>query len=206
MKLFKKVLAVALAGVLALSVLTGCGNGSSSGKADYTSQVVKALQNYYDTDEEYADEELKVIEGGTAMKTQLKQIVTKVLDSDVSFDGVTEEKEVFQAISKNKELTNEIIGMFPTAVVDDPTKPMYLIGLVKIEQPVNDNNIAEYAKTLLHQSSPVNAPKSGPTADDGDELTVAITDVTINNQKYMVGLFSYPIVKNTDSGQGGGES
>ena len=45
MKLFKKVLAAALAGVLALSVLTGCGSGS--GTVDYTPQVVKALNNLY---------------------------------------------------------------------------------------------------------------------------------------------------------------
>ena len=42
MKLFKKVLAAALAGVLALSVLTGCGSGS--GTVDYTSQVVEATE------------------------------------------------------------------------------------------------------------------------------------------------------------------
>lgn len=111
MKLFKKVLAAALAGVLALSVLTGCGNGSGSGTVDYTSQVVGALQNYFDTNGEYDDVEIKIIEGNTAMKTQLKQLVSKVLDSDVSFEGVTEEKEVFQAILKNQELTAEIAGM-----------------------------------------------------------------------------------------------
>ena len=188
MKLFKKVLAAALAGVLALSVLTGCGNGSGSGTVDYTSQVVKALNNVY------AEEELTVTEGDAAMKTKLKQLVSKVLDSDVSFEGVTEEKEVFQAILKNQELTAEIARMFPTAVLDDPTQPLYRIGLVSIVQPINKNNIASYAKILVEQSSEVNLPEGiGDNYDESTEMTVAVTTVTINNQEYMVGLFSLPI-------------
>lgn len=188
MKLFKKVLAAALAGVLALSVLTGCGNGSGSGTVDYTSQVVKALNNVY------AEEELTVTEGDAAMKTKLKQLVSKVLDSDVSFEGVTEEKEVFQAIFKNQELTAEIARMFPTAVLDDPTQPLYRIGLVSIVQPINKNNIASYAKILVEQSSEVNLPEGiGDNYDESTEMTVAVTTVTINNQEYMVGLFSLPI-------------
>ena len=188
MKLFKKVLAAALAGVLALSVLTGCGNGSGSGTVDYTSQVVKALNNVY------AEEELTVTEGDAAMKTKLKQLVSKVLDSDVSFEGVTEEKEVFQAILKNQELTAEIARMFPTAVLDNPTQPLYRIGLVSIVQPINKNNIASYAKILVEQSSEVNLPEGiGDNYDESTEMTVAVTTVTINNQEYMVGLFSLPI-------------
>lgn len=194
MKLFKKVLAAALAGVLALSVLTGCGNGSGSGTVDYTSQVVGALQNYFDTNGEYDDVEIKIIEGNTAMKTQLKQLVSKVLDSDVSFEGVTEEKEVFRAILKNQELTAEIAGMFPTAALDDPTQPLYRIGLVSIVQPINKNNIASYAKILMERSSEVNLPEGiGDNYDESTEMTVAVTTVTINNQEYMVGLFSLPI-------------
>lgn len=188
MKLFKKVLAAALAGVLALSVLTGCGNGSGSGTVDYTSQVVKALNNVY------AEEGLTVTEGDAAMKTKLKQLVSKVLDSDVSFEGVTEEKEVFQTIFKNQELTAEIAGMFPIAVLDDPTQPLYRIGLVSIVQPINKNNIASYAKILVEQSSEVNLPEGiGDNYDESTEMTVAVTTVTINNQEYMVGLFSLPI-------------
>lgn len=203
MKLFKKVLAAALAGVLALSVLTGCGNGSGSGTVDYTSQVVGALQNYFDTNGEYDDVEMKIIEGNTAMKTQLKQLVSKVLDSDVSFEGVTEEKEVFQAILKNQELTAEIARMFPTAVLDDPTQPLYYIGLVSIVQPINKNNIASYAETLMKQSSEVNPPEGiGDNYDESTEITVAVTTVTINNQEYMVGLFSLPIFT-TDPGEDG---
>lgn len=183
MKLFKKVLAAALAGVLALSVLTGCGSGS--GTVDYTSQVVKELSNVF------AEDGITVTEGDAAMKTKLKQFVSKVLDSNVSFDGVTDEDGIIQAIIGDKNLLAEIEKMFPTAVLDDPTKPLYNIGMAQIEQSINDSNIKRYAQEMVDNSVELNYPKiGGDEFDEGLELTVAVMTVTINNQEYLVGLFS----------------
>ena len=183
MKLFKKVLAAALAGVLALSVLTGCGSGS--GTVDYTSQVVKALNNAYAEGEE----EITVTEGDAAMKTKLKQFMSKVLDSDVSFDGVT---DIIQAITENKELVATIKEMFPTAVLDDSTKPLYSIGVAQIEQSINDSNIKRYVEKMTDEPLDLNYPDvvGGDDFDEGLEWTAAVTTVTINNQEYLVGLFS----------------
>ena len=184
MKLFKKVLAAALAGVLALSVLTGCGNGSGSGTVDYTSQVVKEMNNLY------AD--ITVTEGDAAMKTKLKQFVSKVLTSGVSFDGVTDEDGIIQAITENKELVATIKEMFPTAVLDDSTKPLYTIGVAQIEQSINDSNIKRYVEKMTDEPLDLNYPDvvEGDDFDEGLEWTAAVTTVTINNQEYLVGLFS----------------
>ena len=182
MKLFKKVLAAALAGVLALSVLTGCGSGS--GTVDYTPQVVKALNNLY------AEEGITVTEGDAAMKTKLKQFMSKVLDSDVSFDGVT---DIIEAITEDEELAAEIKKMFPTAVLDDSTKPLYNIGMVQIEQSINDSNIKRYAQEMVDDNSvELNYPDvvGGDDFDEGLEWTAVVTTVTINNQEYLVGLLS----------------
>ena len=186
MKLFKKVLAAALVGVLALSVLTGCGSGS--GTVDYTSQVVKALNNAYAE----AEEEITVTEGDAAMKAKLKRFVSKVLTSGVSFDGVTDEKGILQAITENKELVATIKEMFPTAVVGDSTKPVYIIGTAQIEQPISDSNMKRYAQEMLNRPVELNFPDDvkEDEYDDGSELTAAVTTVTINNQEYLVGLFS----------------
>lgn len=194
MKLFKKVLAAALAGVLALSVLTGCGSGS--GTVDYTPQVVKALNNLY------AEEGITVTEGDAAMKAKLKQFVSKVLDSGVSFDGVTDEKGILQAITENKELVATIKEMFPTAVVGDPTKPVYIIGTAQIEQPISDSNMKRYAQEMLNRPVELNLPDDvkEDEYDDGSELTAAVTTVTINNQVYLVGLFSYQMCTRTNEG------
>ena len=184
MKLFKKVLAVALAGVLALSVLTGC--GSASRTVDYTSQVVKALNNLY------AEDGITLTESDAAMKTKLKQFMSKVLDSDVSFDGVTDGDDIIEAITEDEELAAEIEKMFPTAVLDDPTKPLYTIGMAQIEQSINDSNIKRYAQEMVDNSVELNYPEEidGDDFDEDSELTVAVTTVTINNQEYLVGLFS----------------
>lgn len=181
MKLFKKVLAAALAGVLALSVLTGCGSGS--GTVDYTPQVVKALNNLY------AEEGITVTEGDAAMKTKLKQFMSKVLDSDVSFDGVT---DIIEAITEDEKLAAEIKKMFPTAVLDDSTKPLYTIGVAQIEQSINDSNIKRYVEKMMDESLDLNYPDvvDGDDFDEGLEWTAAVTTVTINNQEYLVGLFS----------------
>lgn len=194
MKLFKKVLAAALAGVLALSVLTGCGSGS--GTVDYTPQVVKALNNLY------AEEGITVTEGDAAMKAKLKQFVSKVLTSGVSFDGVTDEKGILQAITENKELVATIKEMFPTAVVGDPTKPVYIIGTAQIEQPISDSNMKRYAQEMLNRPVELNLPDDveDDEYDDGSELTAAVTTVTINNQVYLVGLFSYQMCTPTNEG------
>lgn len=184
MKLFKKVLAAALAGVLALSVLTGCGNGSGSGTVDYTSQVVKEMNNLYAN--------ITVTEGDAAMKTKLKQFVSKVLTSGVSFDGVTDEDGIIQAITENKELVATIKEMFPTAVLDDSTKPLYSIGVAQIEQSINDSNIKRYVEKMTDEPLDLNYPDvvDGDDFDEGLEWTAAVTTVTINNQEYLVGLFS----------------
>ena len=192
MKLFKKVLAVALAGVLALSVLTGCGSGS--GTVDYTSQVVKELSNVF------AEDGITVTEGDAAMKTKLKQFVSKVLDSDVSFDGVTDEDGIIQAIIGDKKLVAEIEKMFPTAVVGDSTKPLYTIGVAQIEQSISDSNMKRYAQEMMDSAKELNYPGDIDPKDyeDGPELTVAVTTVTINNQEYLVGLFSYQMCTPTN--------
>ena len=160
MKLFKKVLAAALAGVLALSVLTGCGSGS--GTVDYTSQVVKALNNVF------AEDEITVTEGDAAMKTKLKQFVSKVLDSGVSFDGVMDEGGIIQAIIGDEKLVAEIKKMFPTAVLDDSTKPLYTIGVAQIEQSINDSNIKRYVEKMMDESLDLNYP-GVVDGDDFDE-------------------------------------
>ena len=192
MKLFKKVLAAALAGVLALSVLTGCGSGS--GTVDYTSQVVKELSNVF------AEDGITVTEGDAAMKTKLKQFVSKVLDSDVSFDGVTDEDGIIQAIIGDKKLVAEIEKMFPTAVVGDSTKPLYTIGVAQIEQSISDSNMKRYAQEMMDSAKELNYPGGIDPKDyeDGPELTVAVTTVTINNQEYLVGLFSYQMCTPTN--------
>ena len=124
------------------------------------------------------------------MKTMLKQFMSKVLDSDVSFDGVTDKIE---AITEDEKLAAEIKKKFPTDVLDDSTKPLYNIGMVQIEQSINDSNIKRYAQEMVDDNSvELNYPDvvGGDDFDEGLEWTAVVTTVTINNQEYLVGLLS----------------
>lgn len=126
------------------------------------------------------------------MKTKLKQFVSKVLDSGVSFDGVMDEGGIIQAIIGDEKLVAEIKKMFPTAVLDDSTKPLYTIGVAQIEQSINDSNIKRYVEKMTDESLDLNYPDvvDGDDFDEGLEWTAAVTTVTINNQEYLVGLLS----------------
>ena len=143
---------------------------------------------------------ITVTEGDAAMKTKLKQFVSKVLDSNVSFDGVTDEDGIIQAIIGDKNLLAEIEKMFPTAVVGDSTKPLYTIGVAQIEQSISDSNMKRYAQEMMDSAKELNYPGGIDPKDyeDGPELTVAVTTVTINNQEYLVGLFSYQMCTPTN--------
>ena len=136
------------------------------------------------------------------MKAKLKRFVSKVLDSGVSFDGVTDEKGILQAITENKELVATIKEMFPTAAVGDPTKPVYIIGTAQIEQPISESNMKRYAQEMLNRPVELNFPDDvkDDEYDDGSELTAAVTTVTINNQVYLIGLFSYQMCTPTNEG------
>ena len=92
--------------------------------------------------------------------------------------------------------------MFPTAVVGDPTKPVYFIGTAQIEQPISDSNMKRYAQEMLNRPVELNFPDDvkEDEYDDGSELTAAVTTVTINNQVYLIGLFSYQMCTPTNEG------
>ena len=115
---------------------------------------------------------------------------------------MTDEKGILQAITENKELVAEIEEMFPTAAVGDPTKPVYIIGMAQIEQPISDSNMKRYAQEMLNRPVELNFPDyvKEDEYDDGSELTAAVTTVTINNQVYLVGLFSYQMCTPTNEG------
>ena len=84
----------------------------------------------------------------------------------------------------------------------DPTRPVYIIGMTQIEQPISDSNMKRYAQGMLYRPVELNFPDDveEDEYDDGSELTAAVTTVTINNQVYLVGLFSYQMC--TPAGKG----
>ena len=92
MKLFKKVLAAALAGVLALSVLTGCNNSNSAA----TVTMVDALNDW----SKFYGEGITFEKGNEDLQNQVNDLVEIVDDAGkkINFQGGEDIEEMYWAI------------------------------------------------------------------------------------------------------------
>ena len=118
MKMFKKLMAVALAGVMALAVLTGCGtslNGKElikqmNDQLTYTSMVDPSFKNYkeFKADKEM-DAKAETIAKKVAEKAKTQaEIVTVLKSDDVKNILVTEKGIVSYNIQKDYEQTGTL--------------------------------------------------------------------------------------------------
>ena len=102
MKMAKKLLAVVLAGVLALSVLTGCGNTVSTKTiADVLSDMYKSWGITYKADPELNEKAKEIIDkAGLANQTALLAEDDEPSDSDVSLEDIVLTDDQCAAILK----------------------------------------------------------------------------------------------------------
>lgn len=145
MKMAKKFLAVALAGVLALSVLTGCGNSvKSKDIADsLTKMGVKVEQD--DGVDKTAKETLKAIEAivDASAKDEAVAAGDKItLDNAVKVDGKVIMKNRFQSADIENKV-QKALGMMSTgspAETENNAKQVY-VALVKTENATKDASL-----------------------------------------------------------------
>ena len=134
MKLFKKVLAAALAGVLALSVLTGCNNSAA------TVTMVDALNDWS-----------KVDGGGTTFKkgdeklqsqvNALAEIVNEA-GKDIGSEDVKNLEDVYDAVMNNEAARlklQEWAKQFAKANIGDGS-PLYQYGFADISLTLSAGN------------------------------------------------------------------
>lgn len=200
MKLFKKVLAAALAGVLALSVLTGCNNSAA------TVTMVDALNDWskvygMDTTFEKGDEKLQ------AQVNDLVKIVDEV-SKDISFEGVKDLEDVYEAFWKD-ETAREKLGawaaQFKKANIGDGS-PLYWCGIADISAALSASSSKNiyYAGQMVSNENFINAPKEEwddndePNWIEGDKSYVAVATCEVGGKKYMVALFKTTAVTNPD--------
>ena len=192
MKMLKKVAAIALAGVLALSVLTGCGSKNSTGT------VVDGLND------------LAKLEGASVTyvadsqmdekAAAIAKIVTEKAGNE-DFSGKTLE-QILDALSQNNELMKALTPLmtFDTAVPGDETKPLYSFSLVDMGQSFNiaDGKNAYYALSMLRNRTAMNYPKNhedGYYYDEKGTCKVGTATCTIGGKQYMVAVLQCPMVK-----------
>jgi hypothetical protein len=202
MKLFKKVLAAALAGVLALSVLTGCNNA--------TVTMVDALNDWakvygVDTTFKKGNEDLQ------SQVNALAKIVDEV-GKGIDFKDAKSLEDVFNTVMQN-ETARQKLGdwakQFTKADIGDDS-PLYGYGIADISVALSASSSKNiyYAGQLMASENPINAPDTEwdsqrkPNWIAGDKSYVAVATGEVGGKKYMIALFKTTAVANPEYNKG----
>ena len=197
MKLFKKVRAAALAGVLALSVLTGCNNSAA------TVTMVDALNDWSKV---YGDG-VTFEKGNEDLQNQVNALVEIVDEAgkDIKFGDAKDFREIYDIVMNNptvQQKLTEWAKKFPRATYgSDPSNPLYEYGFADINATLSASSSKNiyYASQLLDELDVINLPAGDPNRwEKGDTSYVAVATGEINGKKYMVALFKTSIQKNPD--------
>ena len=193
MKMAKKFLAVALAGVLALSVLTGCANGvKSKDVADSLTKMGIKVEQSKDVDKT-AKETLKAIEAIIDAKANadLKDDNAdkiKLSNAVVKADGkVIKENNFVGSVDNVKKVLGVFTGAGATAADKANEKNQVRVALVEIKNAKKDASLqAAFVKDALVQAQagdtsdnkkPVESGKLGTaTTKDGKYMLVVIVN------------------------------
>lgn len=196
MKLFKKVLAAALAGVLALSVLTGCNNSAA------TVTMVDALNDW----SKFNGEGVTFEKGDEKLQSQVNELVEIVdkVGEDIDFTDAKDFRDVYDAIINDETAGLKLkawAAKFDQAKIDDKASPLYECGFADINATLSASSSKNiyYASQLLDELDVINRPAGDPNRwKKGDTSYVAVATGEINGKKYMVALFKTSIQKNPD--------
>lgn len=198
MKLFKKVLAAALAGVLALSVLTGCNNSNSVA----TVKMLDALNDW----SKFNGEGVTFEKGDEKLQSQVNELVEIVdkVGEDIDFTDAKDFRDVYDAIINDETAGLKLkawAAKFDQAKIDDKASPLYECGFADINATLSASSSKNiyYASQLLDELDVINLPAGDPDRwEKGDTSYVAVATGEINGKKYMVALFKTSIQKNPD--------
>ena len=202
MKLFKKVLAAALAGVLALSVLTGCNNSNSVA----TVKMLEALNDW----SRFYGEGITFEKGDEKLQAQVEALV-KIVDEagkKIDFKDAKDFDDVRRKVMENDAAWLKLkdwAKQFTKANIGDGS-PLYGYGFADISAALSASNSKNiyYADQLITSETPINPPDTEwvgqrvPNWIAGDKSYVAIATGEVGGKKYMVVLFQTTAEKNPD--------
>ena len=199
MKLFKKVLAAALAGVLALSVLTGCNNSAA------TVSMVDALNDW----SKIYGEGVTFEKGNDDLQKQVDALVKIVdeADKNIDFKDAKDFYDVLSTFMANEDARQKVrtwASQFSQAKIDDGS-PLYEVGFADISATLSASSSKNiYYANQLMDCEPINPPKTEwddhhePNWTVGDKAYVAVATGELGGKKYMVALFKTTAVTNPD--------
>lgn len=183
MKMFKKLMAVALAGVMALAVLTGCGTSVDE------KEVIKIF-----------NDTLKTTAAEQAMKEKDVKIASVKADSDMKAKAqsvakimATDEKTTWkdQLDAKATEIQKAVAG--------DDTTNVYMVGFapkVKYDSKLyNTLDSGIDALSIIKNCVTFNGRNPEYEAIDGAVSLIGFADTTINGTTYTVAVIKIPTQK-----------
>ena len=183
MKMAKKFLAVALAGVLALSVLTGCANGvKSKDVADSLTKMGIKVEQSKDVDKT-AKETLKAIEAivdASAKDTTVAAANKITLDNAVKSDGKVVKTNGFENADTGKKV-QKALGMFTEAGATAAEKAnagkQVRVALVEIKNATKDASLqAALVKDRLVTANAADVTNNKTVVEPGKLGTAKTSD------------------------------
>lgn len=185
MKMFKKLMAVALAGVMALAVLTGCGTSVNE------KEVIKIFNDTLKTvaaEQALAKKDVKIasVKADSDMKAKA-QSVAKIMATDEKTTWKDQFKEKYSEVQK--------------AVVGDDTTNEYMVGIapkVKYDSKLyNTLDSGIDALSIIVNSVTFNSVKENTKYEeiDGAVSLIGFADTTINGTTYTVAVIKIPTQK-----------
>ena len=196
MKMAKKFLAVALVGVLALSVLTGCGKSvKSKDIADsLTKMGVKVEQS--DEMDKTAEDTLKAIEAIINSETNTGADKVTLDNAVVLFDGKVIKKNVFQSADTDNKVQKALGMMASGTPAETANKNKQVqVALVKTENATKDASLqAHFVKGNLVPAN-ANSVTQGKTIVEPGKLGSAKT----SDGKYILVVIVNDVVAKTNA-------
>ena len=181
MKMFKKLMAVALAGVLALTVLTGCGSSVDRKEfVRYLNDNVKFLVGsgmieLSDAGKEQADKVIALVQEAynkTADDEKADFDPMDALENEAEITGPSKLNPNYESVEKALGLTKD-------------TKDTYLFNIVTVDKNTSEYN-KKYATSQLAQKAMTEMETLVKGDGFGNKGTVSFDTVTLGDTEYLV--------------------
>ena len=183
MKMFKKLMAVALAGVMALAVLTGCGTSLNE------KEIIRIFNDTLKTmaaEQAMAEKDVKIysVKADSGMKEKAQSVAkimaTDVKDSTWMTQWGEKQDEIQKAVAGNDTTNHYWVGFAPKVKYDSKLyntldSGIDALSIIKNIEPISMN--ADYE------------------AVDGAVSLIGFADTTINGVTYTVAVIKVPTQK-----------
>lgn len=182
MKMLKKLMAVALAGALALTVLTGC--GASIDRKEFVRVLNDSISFYI------GNGYVELSDGGTAQADKVIALVQKAYDDTAEkdkaeFDPMDALYDSSATITPDSKLNPYYKSVEEALGINEKTNEMYLFNIVEVRKNTSEYN-KKYATAQLAQDARNDCKTLNRADNIGNKGTVSFNTVALGDTEYLV--------------------